>query len=162
MKKPILITLCCATLMLVTPLTSIAQENKVSSNLTDSPDIDGLVTQIRTVVDEILQKYSHIPIISSLCNIILNTLSLIGNVIICIFLIMLAIPIFILYGVFKYLRLDILLVRITLAAVFIGMVIYDYCSPFNKFISKLPFQSLYTLSEPRDITNLARGCPCLQ
>lgn len=40
MKKPILITLCCVCLMLVTPLTSVAQENTVSSNLPEQQYVD--------------------------------------------------------------------------------------------------------------------------
>ena len=41
MKKPILITLCCASLMLLTPLVGVAQENTVSNNLSEQPnDVD--------------------------------------------------------------------------------------------------------------------------
>ncbi|UCF49087.1 MAG: hypothetical protein JSU91_04875 [Thermoplasmatales archaeon] len=73
MNKPILIALCCASLMLVTPLTSVAQENTVSNNLPEQPnDVEGLVAQLRVVIDEILEKYGHIPMVSSLCDVIIK------------------------------------------------------------------------------------------
>ena len=56
MKKPILITLLCTCLMLVTPLVGVAQENKISNNPSEQPDIDGLVSHLRVVIDEILEK----------------------------------------------------------------------------------------------------------
>jgi len=40
MKKEILITLLCAGLMLVTPFTTVARENKITSNISEQPDIE--------------------------------------------------------------------------------------------------------------------------
>ena len=74
MKKPILITFLCAGLMLVTPFSVVARENKISSNLTDEPDIEGLVAELRVVIDEILQTYGHIPMVSNLFNRTIGTL----------------------------------------------------------------------------------------
>ena len=154
MKKEILITLCCASLMLVTPLTSIAQENTVSSNLPEQPnDVEGLVAQIRTVIDEILQRYGHIPMVRSLCNVILNTLGLLGDLTICIIIIitaLLTMP-FIWYSYFIH-SLFILCL----------LVVDDYCPPYNNLISKLSFQSIYTMLETKDNINTFDGCPCLQ
>ena len=160
MKKTILITLCCASLMLITPLTGVAQENTVSNNLPEQPDdVEGLVAQIRIVVDEILQKYGHIPIVRGLCNMILGLLSdLIGKIIYCITLIILAIPVGIL-GLFLglVLRLE------YIAYHFLGMALvliskYDRncppSTPLNNLLSS--FHPLYTLSETNDITNHAK------
>ena len=36
------------------------------------PDVEGLVTQLRVVINEILQDYGYIPKIKTICNIILN------------------------------------------------------------------------------------------
>ena len=68
MKKYILIAMVFVSLMLITPFTVVARENKISSNLSEQPDIDGLVAQIRVVIDEILQKYGHIPMVSHICD----------------------------------------------------------------------------------------------
>jgi len=51
MKKEILITLLCASLMLITPFTTIAQENKVSSNLTDESDVEPKDYLFQTIID---------------------------------------------------------------------------------------------------------------
>ena len=51
MKKPILITLLCAGLVLVTPFTTVAQENKVSSNLSDEPDVEPKDYLFQTIID---------------------------------------------------------------------------------------------------------------
>ncbi len=47
MKKTILITLCCVSLIFVTPFTTVAQENTVSNNLLEQSDIDDLVPHIK-------------------------------------------------------------------------------------------------------------------
>ena len=51
MKKEIIIALVCAGLMLVTPFTTIAQENKVSSNLIEQPDIEPKDYLFQTIID---------------------------------------------------------------------------------------------------------------
>lgn len=91
MKKEILITLYCAGLILVTPFTTIAQENKVSNNLTDKPDIDGMVAQIRDMIDEVLEKYRYLPMVNNLFDMIINTLNSFGLILYCISLIIIAI-----------------------------------------------------------------------
>ena len=153
MKKTIFITLLCASLMLVTPLTSVAQENKVSSNLTDNPDINGLIVQIRIVVNEILEKYGHIPMFRSLCDSILNTLGLLGDLTICIILIIT------LFLTAPFIWDSYFLWSLTILCL---LLLDDYCPPYDKLISKLPLQSLYTLSQTNDLTNTFDDCPCLQ
>ena len=65
MKKEILITLCCASLILVTPLTGVAQESTVSSNLPEQPndvdddcDICPAISVISKLVNE--EKYQEL------------------------------------------------------------------------------------------------------
>jgi hypothetical protein len=72
MRKEILIAFICVSLMLVTPLTAVARENKISRNLTDESDVESLVTQLRVVVNKILEKFGHIPKVANFCNVILN------------------------------------------------------------------------------------------
>jgi len=62
MKKEILIACICIILILITPFTVVAEENKITSNIVEEPDVDGLVDQIRFVINEILQNYGHLPI----------------------------------------------------------------------------------------------------
>ena len=162
MKKPILITLLCAGLMLVTPFTTIAKEHQVSNNLTDNPDIDGLIAQIRTVVDEIFEKYGHISIIANQCGLIINLLDSVEDMIICIILIMLTIPVIILFTIFAMLKLDFLIQYMAGIAFVIGTLLDDYCFTYNKSISKLSFQSINTMLETKDnLTQSFDGCPCL-
>ena len=161
MKKIILITILCASLMLITPLTSVAQENKISNNLSDKPDIDGLVVQIRTAVDEILQKYGHIPMVRSQCDVILNTLDWFpGNIVFCIFLILIILSLEILF--FLLLRLDIASYTLWVILLILFSYSSSYCNPLNSFNINLSHQPIFTLSETNDSTNQLDGCPCLQ
>jgi hypothetical protein len=132
-------------------------------DITDKSDVDELVVQIQNVVNEIQEKYGHIPTVRGLCNVILNTLDSVGYMIICIFLILLFILVFILYGVSYYLRLEVLRQNLSIIVLIISLTIDDYCSPNNKFISKPSFQSIYTMLETK--SNPAYpfdDCPCLQ
>jgi len=164
MKKEILITLLCAGLMLVTPFTTIAQENKVSSNLKDEPDdVEGLVAQIRTVVDEILQKYGHIPMVRSISDLILILLGLFGLIIFCIFSISIVALIGIIAMILALLRFyDI---PLFLMAFLLHLIteLEHYCNPlYPPFSLKLPFKSLYTMLETKDNINTFDCCPCLE
>ena len=159
MKREILITLCCASLMLVTPLVGVAQENTVSSNLPEQPDdVEGLVAQIRTVIDEILQRYGHIPMVSSLCNVIQNALGLIVLWVICwvIFIIcLLFIPV---VWLFILLGLDYIWQNIMWTILGVAMILDSECPD----IFSPPIKSLYTMLETKDNINTFDGCPCLQ
>jgi len=163
MKKEILITLLCAGMLLVTPLVGIAQENKISDSIPDmSDDVEGLIAKIRTVVNEVLEKYGHIPTVRGLCNVILNTLDSAGDMIICIFLIMLFIPVFILHTVFLLLGFENLRQYMAMFTVGIGLLTYVFCPPYNEFISIPSFKFIYTMLETKDNINTFDGCPCLQ
>ena len=149
MKKTIFITLCCASLMLVTPLTSVAQENTVSNNLPEQPnDVEGLVAQIRVVIDEISEKYSHIPIITKQCGIILNLLELFRNMTICIFSIMLFIPLItfatILYTIvltfFRFVYLEFLMYLAFLFASYAFLCVIIAIKYCEQFILMIPLK----------------------
>jgi len=71
-KKTILIALCCASLMLITPFTVVAQENKISRNLTEKLETERFVSQIRTRINEKKEKYKSIPKLSNILEIILH------------------------------------------------------------------------------------------
>ena len=168
MKKTILITLCCASLMLITPLTGVAKENTVSNNLPEQPDdVEGLVAQIRVVIDEILQKYGHIPIISSLFNVILNLSITISQIIYCIFLRMSLRLSLILFGICFVLGIFIPGFHEVGAGIWLILLIVVseldlYCSPYFPSNLNLPIKSIYTLLETNDMTNLSKDCPCLE
>jgi hypothetical protein len=157
MKKEVFISILCAGLMLVTPFTTIARENKISNKILEQlDDVDGLVTQIRTVVNQILQKYGHIPVVKDLCNVILNSLGLVGRIIFCVFLYILLIPLTLLAGIFLVLEIDYLWHIFGGLAIIISLMTSLECSGyFNP-----SFKSLYTLSGTNDILEL--DCSCLQ
>jgi hypothetical protein len=130
-------------------------------------DVEGLVAQIRIVINEILQDYGHIPIVRSLSNTILDLLSLIGKIIFCISILIFQIPISILFLIFFTLDITeiwepslMLLVR--------TIDIYDSncppSTPLNKLLSPLKSISninrLYTSDTPT-LTGLDE-CPCMQ
>jgi len=73
MKKEIIIAIICAGLMLGTTFSVVARENTISSNITEKLDVEELVAQIRIVINEILQKYGHIPMVSYLCDILVKS-----------------------------------------------------------------------------------------
>ena len=118
--------------------------------------------QIRNFVNQILQKYGNNPMVRGLCNFILNTLGLGGNMMICIFLFLLLIPLYILFAFAYFMGLGGLLYNVFWTMIFIAYTMHDYCPPYNSFISIIPFQLLYALSETKDITKLEKVCPCLQ
>ncbi|MBW2966677.1 hypothetical protein KY342_06255 [Candidatus Woesearchaeota archaeon] len=163
MKKEILITLLCAGLMLITPFTVVAQENKITANIVEEPNIDGLVAQIRVVIDEIMEKYRHIPMVSNLCNVILNIIGLFGLIILCIFFISIAILLGLVVVILIYSNFDEAAYYIAAFVLIILLELNKYCNPFYPpFNLKLASKSISTLKDIDDITNLAKGCPCLQ
>ena len=143
--------------MLVTPFTTVAQENKESNNVTDKPDAEGLVAQIRTVIIEVLQKYGHIPNVRNPCNAILNKLDSIGLILFCISILVVELPIIILFIIFETLG-------ITKIWYPLGQILFILFHIFDSNCNELipPFKSIYSLSETKDINNLANDCPCLQ
>jgi len=169
MKKTILITLCCASLMLITPLTGVAQENTVSNNLPEQPkDVEGLVAQIRTVVDEVLQRYGHIQIVKGICSGILRFLDnsvfkTIWRIFCTLLFYFVAIPL----GMLVMIILFILKpydysYMITFLTFLIFISWAAICSDYSITKSILPFQSIYTMLETKDnLTQSFDGCPCL-
>ena len=159
MKKEILSTLLCAGLILVTPFTTIAQENKISSNLIEQPYIEGLVAQIRTVVNEILQKYGHIPIVRNLCNHILGILDNPIIKVVCILLLIISIPIQALLLLLAFIFWD-------YALVFWGWMLliattWDLeCAPYFTSKSIQPLKTISILTVKNDFFKI--DCPCLQ
>jgi len=154
--------------MLVTPFTVVAQEDRITKNLKDEADVEELVAQLRVVIDEILHKYGHNPMIGNLCNMILNALGKVGRLFFCILIIIITVPILTLMLNGYYWGLPAALVYMSyyifIRSVYMAMLICPfYWYPTNLLISsKLPFKTIYTLSEINDITNLTKGCPCLQ
>lgn len=147
MKREIITTLCFAGLLLVTPLGVVARENKISSNLSDEPDIEGLVIQLRIVINEILKKYGHNPMINNLCSLILNALGKVGKILFCILIIIITMPIMAIMLNGYYWGLPATLVYISyylfIGLVYMAMLICPfYWYPTNLLISsKLPLKS---------------------
>jgi len=52
MKKYILITMFFVSLMLITPLTVVAQENKIKSIITENPVVDRFIAQINNRIND--------------------------------------------------------------------------------------------------------------
>ena len=161
MRKDILVAFALSSLLMITPLTGTAQENKLSGNLTEQPDIDVLVAQIRTVINDVLENYRHMPIISSLCDVILNLTWYPGNILYCVFLmgiiILLTITFFMAFLIFLVIPPNLL----DLLIIFRNEYFIN-CPPANPFFD-WPSKSLYTMFETEDnLTNTFDGCPCLQ
>ena len=122
------------------------------------PDIEGLVAQLRVVINEILQDYRHIPIVRSLANTILNTISDIGRIIVCVFLYIIIIPLTLLAAIGLSLKIDYLWYLFGTLATFVALILDMECREyFNP-----PSKSIYTMLDTNDITNLVDECPCMQ
>ena len=122
-------------------------------------DVDGLIAQIDTIVNEILQKYGHNPMIRGLCNVILDLIWFPGKIVICVLLYVVTMFIAQLWvwawQVFDLPIADYLLYLA--ASIFILLIVID-CIPFPYKISN----PIFTILETKDITNQLDGCPCLQ
>ena len=158
--KKILITIFCASLILVTPLSGVAQDNKISNILFEQPGIDGLVYQLRVVIDEILEKYGHIPMVRALCNVILNSLGLIGLILYCIIFFIIAILLGLVFLIFAIMGLYYVPSLIAQIVFIILMDLIYYCNePIINL--KIPIISLYKTLETNKIIKLIKDCPCL-
>ena len=119
-------------------------------------DVEGLVAQIKDVVNEIQAKYGHIPMVRGLCNMIHSALGLVGNFLICTLLMLILVPCALLMMFFGLvLRMEYVGYIFANICLYIIVLSGDYCTPYNIQISEIPFNSLYTLSETKD-------CPCLE
>jgi len=160
LKKPILITLLCASLMLVTPLTGVAQENKIRDSIPDIPDdVYKLGAKIKDVVNEILVKYVDIPTVRSICNVILNITDAIGRIIYCIILAFLIIPIGILAIFFG------LVLRNEYIGYYLAVLVWVIVGEINSvcyWYFNPPFQSIYTMLNVNNNIQSFDDCPCLQ
>jgi len=129
-------------------------------------DIEGLVTQLRIVINEILQDYGHIPIIRNLCNKIVDVLDSFGLILYCIFLIVLMIPVGIIFVILYFLGL-----RGTYILLYVGSIILWLSVEFDKnclllISSNLFIKSLSNIfsidtSDSSILTEL-ENCPCMQ
>jgi hypothetical protein len=162
MKKEILIATLFASLMLVTPFTVVARENKVSDNLNDEIDKEELVVQIRTVVEEVLQKYGHIPMIRNIANRIFSLLDMNNLILYCIFLLMIALPLLLIVVIIFIITEN--LPPYLGGLLFVTVAIYDReCSPPTSLINLItPLKTIFTLTKITDTINLLKDCPCLQ
>jgi hypothetical protein len=163
MKKGIIIVLACASLMLVTPFTVVARENKVISNLSDNQYIEGIVSQLRFVFNEIFQNYGYTSRVANLCNVILNILGFFGLFLTCIglFFILLIIEICMFISVF-FRFTGPFEDFFTEAFLFLNPIFDSLCFPSSTLNNlKIPLKSLYILSETKDIASLANKCSCL-
>ena len=87
MKKEILITILCASLIVITPFNVVAREKTISNNIVEQPDVKEFINNYRVAVNEIFEEYSHIPMVFNLCKVLINfldSLSL-GLILFCIF-----------------------------------------------------------------------------
>jgi len=174
MKKEILITIFFTNLLIVTPFSIVARENTISNNLSEQTDVEKLVFQIRTTVNEILQNYGHIPVVKGLCKMILNLIWYPGKMLKC--------TSFIIYIQF----IGIILCLAFVSEAFFELCFYQLwalqiyfailyiesgCFPIGLFIflgwvpDEWPwglYKSIYIMLETKDITNLAIDCTCLQ
>lgn len=168
MNKEIFITILCTGLILITSFTTIATENKIDSNLTEKPDIEKLVAKLRIVIDEILQRYKHIPMVKTLCNRIIGVLDAIGLFLFCVvFGILVALPLAILMLILFFSGLtNSYLGQTIFYILFTIFFIWDYkCNfiafPMNKLSDSL-IKSISILRKVNDISELVNDCPCLQ
>ena len=192
MKKTILITLMCATLILVTPFTTVAQENTISNNLPEKPnDVEGLVAKLRVAIDEILQKYGHIPSIAKQCGIILNLIYYILSIMVwvvsliiwvislIIWVISLILYIPFLIGWVVYCGIIIIIAEIL--GIFIDYAQNNHLHNLENFLLSIglifvglyflggcyyddynSLNNIHSLRNINDKTNLTKDCPCLQ
>jgi hypothetical protein len=121
-------------------------------------DIKGLVAQLRDAINQILLKYGHIPMVRSLCNMILDLTWYPGKIIICgtlyiIFSFIVALWVYA-WQVFGFDGNSLF----TLAMYVFALLLIADCIPW-------PYKSLKplsTLTGKNYISELASQCPCLQ
>lgn len=165
-NKKILVACLCIILMLITPFTVIARGNKVTSNLIEESDVEGLVAQLRVVINEILQEYGYIPMIRTICNKIVDVLDSFGLILYCIFLIVLMIPVAIIFLILYFLGL-----RGTYIFLYVGSIILALSVEFDFNCHKLVSSNLFLkslsnifsidTSDSSILTGLDE-CPCMQ
>ena len=129
------------------------------------PDVEGLVAQIRVVINEILQDYGYIPIIRTLGDKILNISDLFGLIIYCIFLLFLLIPVFIIVLILTSLGLGGTYLSINLLWLTLGLAakMDSDCPPRDSSLSlKSLFSINRTVSSDNSILIGFDECPCMQ
>ena len=113
-------------------------------------------------VEEVLQKYGYIPQVNDIIQLLIDLFFLIGKIALCVFLIILTIPILILVTTIFIITGE--FPPVLAAYLFMIVMTYDSnCPPGNPLLNWLsPLKTIHKLSEINDITNLVRDCPCLQ
>ena len=130
-------------------------------------DIEGLVAQIRIVINEILQDYGHIPVIRTLYNKIVDILGLFGRILFCVFLIVLVIPLFIIFVIMGlFLQLGLIEnydigenLFWSILAICLGLTFF--CSNFKSPLKSLSNIYSIDISNSSTLTGLDE-CPCMQ
>lgn len=92
MKKEIIAVIVYSCIMLITPFSVVAQEDKIISNLTDKLDVKGSVFQHSIISNEIFEKYGSISKAANISSIILNLLGFIVKILYFIFYYVIWIP----------------------------------------------------------------------
>ena len=82
-KKQIIISLICAALVFITPFVVVAQENEITENQKYESDLEGLVDQLKILINDILDNFGQFKLIKTLCNIILGALDTIVLLFLC-------------------------------------------------------------------------------
>ena len=154
MKKEFLITILCAGLLIVTPIVVVARENSISNILSEHPDVEELVAQIRATLNEILKKYGQDPKVNNACGVILFLLYFLARIALCILIFILAIPVLIFYFI-ALIKGDMKLIEVVSNIQASVLMIIELCSPIY-------FKYQPKITKINDITNLVNDCPCLQ
>ena len=168
MNKEIFFTCICSSLLLMTPLIAVAQENKISNNLAEKPDFEGLVLKIRIVINKIIHEYGHNQIVKNLCNKITGVLDKIGLFLFCaVFGLLVAIPLAILMLLLFFSGItSTYLGQVIFFTLFSIFFIWDYNCNFITFpvdiFSGLSSKSILSLTKIKNITKFSDDCPCLQ
>jgi hypothetical protein len=165
MKKEIIIVIICSGLIFFTPFTSIAKENTLTNDLIKhTNNLSNLVNKMRFQIDEILEKYGHLPMVSLLCNQILNGFGPFLTGLVCISYNMLFLISFSLF--FFFIQIDIQEIA---GFAYILCVISIYTLHGNKCIYPVGLVEYFldyvfgekTLPEIDLLSNQIDKCPCL-
>ena len=148
--------------VVVQPAIAIVQPEKIVIE-SDVDDVEGLVAELRIVINEILHKYGHIPMIRTQCYKIIDVLNSFKILINCILIIILAIPlIIIVFSMLVLLIVENYLFQ-NLFYLLVAMLAYFDVNCRGNY---LPFKSLSNInrivaSDSSSLTEID-VCPCMK